>query len=108
LYFGVPYCGIICQAARRCEMPLGLTNDELIMTFINSFNARLTEWQGNLQAVLAGESPEFKNFLDNLHEKVPGVNTEQAIIVAALLAAFMDTIASNNDALSKVIPHVES
>lgn len=88
-------------------MSIGLTADQLGDTFLRCLQIRMNEFAGELQAMKAGESPDRTKALSDFLAKFPTITVEQIASVFILFMALMDTIASNNVALAKVIPHVE-
>ena len=87
---------------------IGLTSDQLVEYFTNFVTARLNQLTGQLEAIVAGENPEAARRIRELSEKIPGFNVEQAGAIFSIVLALMDTIVSNNEALAKIIPHLET
>ncbi len=87
---------------------IGLTSEQLLINFLDFTEGHLGQLTGELEAIAAGESPETAKKLKELYEKIPGLDVQQAKAIASILMALMDIIVSNNEALGKVIPHVDA
>lgn len=91
-------------------MAIGLDSGQLLNAFLTQAGKRLTEIQGQVDAMQAGENPQLVNQLQELLKQNPNLAklpTDQILIVIVIMTAFMDTIVANNAAIAKVVPHVE-
>lgn len=88
-------------------MAIGLNTDQLINAFVNNLDFRMKETTGALQAMAAGENPTTAEIVKKILTKFPNFPIEQATIVGIIFISLLDTIASNNNALAKAIPHLE-
>ena len=89
-------------------MPIGLTSDELFNVFVQSLLERGDKYSSEMEAMRHGESPEANQVFDELRKKFPTMDFQLVTAILVIVQAFMDTVVRNNDALSKVIPHVDS
>ena len=90
-------------------MAVGLNEVELVLAFVDSF--RKTQGQFNIAKVTAdiGVNPQAKEALNRLRELAPELITdEQFTKLLSIFSAFVGMILANNQALAKVIPHVEA
>jgi len=89
-------------------MSLGLTTEGLTSVFFQQMFARGNEFEGQLQAVTSSENPQLANQIKELNKKFPQLDLGQFFAIMTIFVAFMDVIVANNEALAKVIPHIET
>ena len=89
-------------------MSLGLSSEYLFMAFVGSFKARVLEFQGLLEGAIAGENPELSEAFSKLREEFPQLSAQHITIARTFILSFLDTIAANNEALARAVPHLES
>ena len=86
-------------------MAIGLTREELMSVFLLSFKERGSIWIGQKQAALYGENPQLAQLLrDAQQEFPPNSQPNPSDLIGIMLAmsfATLDTIAANNEAISK-------
>ena len=84
-------------------MALGLTSEQLIETFLDNWQERISELQAQLDASATGESPEMAQWLSDRLNRIPDIPIEYTKLLMPILRAFMDTIAKNNEVISEAI-----
>jgi hypothetical protein len=87
-------------------MTVGLTSEELLTAFFERWEAQVEEFRGEIQAIVAGESPEGARKLFDMMQRSP-IQQELAVMLTCIIKAVMDTIAANNAAIAKSIPKVK-
>ncbi len=87
-------------------MAIGLTSGQLLNTYLDSSIKRLNEIETEKTMAEMGINPRWKELETALKDRYPALNFEQFMTGFTVVAAFMDCIVRNNEALAKVIPHV--
>lgn len=89
-------------------MPIGLTSEQLFNIFLACFTKRQTELTATVLTADVGINPQAKSLLDNFRKQYPNTDIMQLATAINTIMAFMDTIAHNNEAISKVTPHLDA
>lgn len=89
-------------------MGIGLSTDDLLIAFMDSLSKRQKELTIEVITADAGLNPVMQSALNEAKTRWPNINIEEASTIFCIGLAFMDIIVRNNEALAKVIPHIES
>jgi hypothetical protein len=89
-------------------MTVGFSNDQIMADFLKNIEIVVKETQADLEAMAAGENPSAATFTKALFEKFPNFPVAEVTIAGILLMSLLKTIVSNNEALGKIIPHLDA